>query len=324
MTMRRFKILYDTSDSNSFWHRSFIKFLSRYFDVVSHGDNRDHDKQDTLVVTNIFKNGNPDASYWYRPYLEQGFKILVDGLWEYQGFHQEKDKFSNLPRWPETNGRFFIIHIKNWFWYLESIWYTDLGYQSYRPNKTYTKLAFMPIRVDRWHRKETFARMSSMLDDMIWSYAWHGKFLPNDISPDSGVFQRHYDPSWYDSTYYSLVTETQTDIPPEIFVTEKTFKPMAFYHPFMCVAQQGHLAYLKSQGFETFENMFDESYDSMPLLDDRIQHIVAQSKSFKKEPYSPLTWNKLAHNHERFYNQQIVESRLVKELIEPILEYAES
>jgi hypothetical protein len=322
--MRRFKILYNTDDSTSFWQNFFIKFLSRYFDVVSHDDNTDHDKQNTLVVTNIFKNGNPDASYWYRPYLDQGFKILVDGLWEYQGFHQEIDKFSNLPRWSETNGRFFIIHIKNWFWYHESLLYTDLGYQSYRPNKTFTKLAFMPIRADRWHRKETLARMSSMLDDMIWSYAQHGKYLPNDISPSDNVFQRHYDPSWYDSTCYSLVTETLVDTPPGIFVTEKTFKPMAFYHPFMCVAQQGHLAYLKSQGFETFENMFDESYDSMPLSEDRIQHIVAQSKSFKREPYSQVTWDKLAHNHARFYNQQIVESRLTKELIEPILEYAES
>jgi hypothetical protein len=99
---------------------------------------------------------------------------------------------------------------------------------------------------------------------------------------------------------------------------------MAFYHPFVCVAQPGQLDYLKSQGFVTFENMFDESYDEIPVVDERIKHIVAQSKSFKKEPYSRLTWDKLAHNHARFYNQQIVESRLTKELIEPILEYAES
>jgi hypothetical protein len=192
----------------------------------------------------------------------------------------------------------------------------------------------MPMRVNRRHRSETLVRMSSMLDDMIWSYASHEKYLPNDFSPDHPQFQRHFDPSWYDSTYYSLVTETYAEedahISSDIFVTEKTFKPVAFYHPFMCVAQQGHLAYLKSQGFETFENMFDESYDQIPTVGERIKHIVSQSKSFKRKyyrkrkPYSQLTWDKLAHNHDRFYNQQIVESCLIKELVEPILQYAES
>jgi hypothetical protein len=324
MTMRRFKILYNTSDSNSFCHKSFIKFLSRYFDVVEFKDDINYNKQDTLLAVNVFKNGNPDASYWYRPYLEQGFKILVDGLWEQKGFHHENAHQLNIPHWTETEGDFFICHIKNWFWYLESMWYTDLGYQSYRPNKTYTKLALMPMRVDRWHRKETFARMSSMLDNMIWSYAQHGKYLPDDMPNSCIDFHRHYHPTWYDNTYFSLVTETEVNTPPDIFVTEKTFKPMAFYHPFMCVAQPGHLSYLKSQGFETFENMFDESYDNIFDLNNRIQHIVNQSKSFKQEPYSQLTWDKLAHNHDRFYNRQIVESCLVKELIEPILEYANS
>jgi len=319
----RLKLLVNSDDSNSFWHPAFAPFMSRYFDIVRFGDDTDHNKKDTVLAVNVFKTGNPDASYWYRPYLEQGFKVIVDALWEYEGFHLEQPGEYKTPQWPETDG-FFLAHIKNWFWYFESLWYTQLGYQNYQPNKTYTKLALMPMRVDRWHRKETFARMSSMLDDMIWSYVRHGKYLPNDISSDQVHFQRHYDPSWYDSTCYSLVTETVVDTPPAIFVTEKTFKPMAFYHPFMCVAQPGHLAYLKSQGFETFENMFDESYDLMPLLDDRIQHIVAQSKSFKKEPYSQLTWDKLAHNHARFYNQSLVESQLISELIEPILEYAET
>ena len=320
----RLKLLVNSDDSNSFWHPAFSPYISRYFDIVRFGDNTVHNKNDTILAVNAFKTGNPDASYWYRPYLEQGFKVLVDGLWEHKGWHKKIAHQCNVPHWPETTGNFFICHIKNWFWYLESQWYTQLGHHNYQPNKTYTKLALMPMRVDRWHRKETLARMSSMLDDMIWSYAWHGKYLPNDISPEDGAFQRHYDPSWYNSTCYSLVTETEVHTPPGIFVTEKTFKPMAFYHPFVCVAQPGHLAYLKSQGFETFENMFDESYDEIPVVDERIKHIVAQSKSFKKEPYSRLTWDKLAHNHARFYNQQIVESRLTKELIEPILEYAES
>jgi hypothetical protein len=320
----RFKLLVNPDDSNSFWHPAFSPFMSRYFDIVRFGDNTVYNKKDTVLAVNVFKTGNPKASYWYRPYLEQGFKILVDGLWEPEGWHKKIAHQHNVPHWPETTGNFFICYAKNWFWYLESQWYTQLGHYNYRPNKTYTKLALMPMRMERWHRNETLERVRGILDDMIWSYARYGRYLPNDISPDNTVFQRHYDPSWYDNTCYSLVTETAVDTPPDIFVTEKTFKPMAFYHPFVCVAQQGHLAYLKSQGFETFENMFDESYDEIPVVTERINHIASQSKSFKKEPYSKLTWDKLAHNHDRFYNQSLIESRLISELIEPILEYAES
>jgi len=52
--------------------------MSRYFDIVRYGDNTVHNKKDTVLAVNVFKTGNPDAIYWYRPYLE-----LIEPLLEY-------------------------------------------------------------------------------------------------------------------------------------------------------------------------------------------------------------------------------------------------
>ena len=41
-------------------------------------------------------------------------------------------------------------------------------------------------------------------------------------------------------------------------------------------------------------------------------------------PYTKEMWNKLQHNHDHFFNQQLVESKILSEIIEPLLNYAET
>jgi hypothetical protein len=44
-------------------------------------------------------------------------------------------------------------------------------------------------------------------------------------------------------------------------ITEKTFKAIALEMPFVLVAPNGSLAYMREYGFKTFDTVFDESYD---------------------------------------------------------------
>ena len=44
-------------------------------------------------------------------------------------------------------------------------------------------------------------------------------------------------------------------------ITEKTFKAIALEMPFVLVAPAGSLEYMRSYGFKTFDDIFDESYD---------------------------------------------------------------
>jgi len=57
-------------------------------------------------------------------------------------------------------------------------------------------------------------------------------------------------------------------------LTEKTFKPIAMGMPFVIVGTQGSLRYLRSYGFKTFGDLWDESYDDEPDDSRRIEKIA--------------------------------------------------
>ena len=85
--------------------------------------------------------------------------------------------------------------------------------------------------------------------------------------------------------------------------------------------QTGTLAYLHELGFETFENLFDESYDLVEDQPTRLARIVDNVQNFKETAYDPLTLAKLEHNHNLFYNTQRVEQMLIADVVNPILDY---
>ena len=70
----------------------------------------------------------------------------------------------------------------------------------------------------------------------------------------------------FDSAWYSIVSETLYQTA-ELFITEKIGKRLMAKRVFVLFAAQGCLKYLRSQGFQTFDGIIDESYDSEP--DDR-------------------------------------------------------
>jgi hypothetical protein len=63
-----------------------------------------------------------------------------------------------------------------------------------------------------------------------------------------------------------------------LHITEKTFKAIALEMPFVLVAPAGSLAYLREYGFETFDEIFDESYD---LETDDTKRIEAVTRLLK-------------------------------------------
>jgi len=80
---------------------------------------------------------------------------------------------------------------------------------------------------------------------------------------------RHVNIQNIKDTYFSIVTESyyyNTYLPIShkkiLCLTEKTWKAI-LYHPFIMLGGYGTLKYLKSLGFETFPELFDESYDDI-------------------------------------------------------------
>lgn len=66
---------------------------------------------------------------------------------------------------------------------------------------------------------------------------------------------------YYQDTFCSIVTETYPAEQYPMF-TEKTFKPIVFFHPFILDCPAGGLQLLKDMGFKTFSNWWDEDYDN--------------------------------------------------------------
>ena len=104
--------------------------------------------------------------------------------------------------------------------------------------------------------------------------------LPLDFPNEKGHPMHSNRLSLFDQVSESLlyvVTETVAQGRRQ-HLTEKTFKPICMQIPFVIVGTAGCLEYLKSYGFQTFGNLWDESYDTE--LDD-VQRIEKISKLLK-------------------------------------------
>lgn len=221
-----------------------------------------------------------------------------------------------------------VVSVANFFWYNEALGNISRGYHtSYNPNKNFSKKFLMPIGAKRPWRDHVVNRLDPYLEDAYWSYVRRGVVLPGEAPVTKRYDQRHFNPMWYDDTCFGVVVESYNgqrlaaDVP--VFVTEKTFKPVSGLQPFMVIGGSGILAYLRSQGFETYDNIFDETYDTETDFDKKLDIIIGNIQHYVKEPYSTKTLKKMKHNFNWFYNVDVIHRGIVKDIVEPIVKFIE-
>ena len=106
----------------------------------------------------------------------------------------------------------------------------------------------------------------------------------------------------YTDSYFYVCTETYTHGEHKS-LTEKVFKPIANFQPFLFLAYPGALKVLKNLGFKTFENHFDESYDDETEEASRSNMIykeISRLCSMSKEEIHQWYWSMqdtLIHNY---------------------------
>ena len=325
--------------------------LQDKFDLAIFNPTNSYNKETDILVITRLESFNPES---LKKYLDQGFRLLIVNLWEARPFVLSKDFLPYLDnilvilgcKDPFNYGWKNVLSVPRWFWYNESLWYTcdkNFQYQNYVPNRKNTKLFFMPIRRSKPFRTQVVERLTEFLDDAVWSYVerWNdGLHLSTREENPVARFawDRQFEPDWYNDTYFTLAVETyigQTTVenemkglvsdqasPCDLFVTEKTFKPIAHQHPFLVCGMKGTLAFLKENGFETYDHVFDESYDTLDFFDARLDVLYNNIKNFNKEKYlDPLTEQKIKHNYDRFYDRSAVLAGVNNDLIEPMLEW---
>lgn len=100
---------------------------------------------------------------------------------------------------------------------------------------------------------------------------WLGNNPPNVINSIDGAWTQ---PAMdlYRSCYIELLCETcYKDL---YYITEKTLKSIKAKTPFLILSTPGYLKHLRNQGFKTFENLIDESYDDIEILDQRVERLL--------------------------------------------------
>lgn len=83
--------------------------------------------------------------------------------------------------------------------------------------------------------------------------------------------------SIYNQTAYTLVSESQCENNFSFF-TEKIIKPMLAKRLFLVTSSRYFLKNLRSLGFQTFEGIIDESYDSEWSLERRVEGVLRQCR----------------------------------------------
>jgi hypothetical protein len=258
----------------------------------------------------VFWTGCLNRDKWYKTHHDNGGLVIIDHLWE-----------SNLEEVSTNTDNILTLRARNFIWYNESLWYKSFGYNNYQPNKTYKNSYLMLLNLVKFHRDAIIGKIN--LTDALYSYIGRGIYIDGDVE-HIGSWQRFFNPNWYDNTSFSVVVETTTNAP--TFISEKTFKPFAYYHPFILWGSPNTLQYVHELGFETFSHLFDEDYDTISDSIQRLNTICNLTKEIlpnhKTMFLDKCTQDVLKHNHNLFFHDSI-EQRFINDIVSQVLEFIE-
>ena len=310
--------------AESLFHSAwFGTVVNNYFDVEIYQDKPY--PSDTVFVVG--------CNHWIEQACRERFsesRVIIDALWE-----SRTGKWGGLVNTINTNHIIFYgnagtdtvsgTHLApSWFWINESLWYQHRGYDHYRPERNFQKYFLMPIGHTRLWRETVVDSLKPWLSNCYWSMVKKGQFLPG-TKTSKKLDHRYMNPVWYNDTHFTVVLESARNWHEAVlFLTEKTYKPLSAYHPFMLIGAAGLLDLVREQGFVTFDNIFDESYDRTNDLDQKISIIKQNIGNFNWGTFDSETQQRVEYNRNRFYDNVIVNERLKHEVIEPIYEFIES
>jgi hypothetical protein len=148
---------------------------------------------------------------------------------------------------------------RRWFWL--KLLEDDLLCYGMVSMDRFDSIAELPgVEFDPWLLEEAKLLLPMTVDNNDFS-----RNLFNDLNSDI-----------YAHSWYSVITETYVS-DDQLLIGEKIFKPMWCSSPFMVLSTRGTLARLRQAGFKTFDCLWDESYDLLPLAE-RLPAIVKQIK----------------------------------------------
>ena len=236
------------------------------------------------------------------------FTLIVDPLI----YNYYTDKFPQLPVAQNKNITRYFLSLNNrasavrqsLFYFFNKFSLLEKSYFSYLGDLEKTKYLSLD-QIDQhigdlnnntpWYNKHLdFSALKKTIPYKIPGDAFHGN--------DWGTGQDHY----YKDTFCSVITETYDDQQYPYF-TEKTFKAIAFGHPFLLHSNKGTLRLLKEMGFRTFDQWWDESYDDLSHQErfESILHLILEISGWSLEKLNDTYLEMLPvleHNQRQFFD----------------------
>jgi len=143
-----------------------------------------------------------------------------------------------------------------------------------------------------------------------------------DLSTTKYSYEQ-FDVKYYLDSYFQIVTGNNfTDFSDQLIFSEKIWKPITNFQPFIYLDDVGALKKLREYGFKTFSPFIDESYDDVLDIDKRFDMIENEIIKLCNKPIEEIhEWywsivDILKHNYYYFYKTFI--PKLKNKLIEDI------
>jgi hypothetical protein len=163
-----------------------------------------------------------------------------------------------------------------------------------------------PLRSQIINGTDVFSSLPLFLDHPL--HAIHGR----------NVNDTRYLLQFIKNSIFSVITETffsKKDNFDQIgnkhcrFFTEKTYRAIAYKHPFMLVSLPNSLALLRDMGYKTFDGIIDESYDKEEDDTERMLLILKELKRWKDMNINQINDLRkqmipiVEHNYDHFINK---------------------
>lgn len=154
---------------------------------------------------------------------------------------------------------------------------------------------------------------NSDFEDSSWFMMGNGEVnregfpeLSGSAGESGGLMLPEHSPA-HTNSYINIVNESIfMDDVNVIHISEKSFRPFAFYQIPLIVATQHHIKKMKEEyNFDFFDDLIDHSYDNLPTIKERIQGVI--SEVIRLNNNQSLVVDFYNNNRERFEkNREIV------------------
>lgn len=218
-----------------------------------------------LVVINFASEHWNNFEHWVCEWLDRaGINFLM--LTHDYAKHQKHPRMFYYPHWYQLSRKFWVSSSDYISANKRKNYYLGCLNGSARPHRianflklkkqTYWDNTCISFHNESVYRPDDFI----LTDDEQAEWKILQPTLPNKSWTISSLTRAYDDlnaPHLIDS-YLHLVTETT--VLPRVFISEKTWKPVATAVPFVVWGNPGTVSFLKSQGVDTYDDVIDHKY----------------------------------------------------------------